>query len=231
VSRDDDPTVGPIVELAAPAADDICLDYGTGVGRAAFAVASSVRHVEAVDSDAEMLREAERLGRELGLGNIEYRQADLLALPYVAPTFDLVMCRMVLHYMREPVAALREMKRVLTPGGRIVVYEALVGEVTDRYFIELARLREPKHWRHYRAEEYEELFRDAGLREVARVQVRRSVDLDAWAEAALSSADDLRIIRERLRSYPVAVQVAMDVAYADRTAAFSYDVLAVRLEV
>lgn len=227
---DDDPAVAPLVELASPVADDICLDYGSGVGHAAFALAPFVRRVEAVDDDAEVLREAERLGVELGLANVAYHLVDLKALPFTVPTFHLSLCRMVLHSLLEPVAALREMRRVLLPGGRIVVYEAVVDEVTDRYFNELARLREPQHWRHYRAEEYAEMFRQAGLRETGRLQVRRSADLDAWAEAGLSASSDLSLIRQRLRAYPVAVQLAMDVAYADRRASFSYDVLAVRLE-
>jgi SAM-dependent methyltransferase len=226
----DDPAVAPLVELAKPMADDVCLDYGTGVGHAAFAVAPLVRRVEAVDEDQEVLHEAERLGAELGLGNVAYQRADLDALPYAVPAFHLVLCRMVLHSRLEPEAALREMKRVLLPGGRIVVYEATVDETTDRYFNELARLREPRHWRHYRAEEYREMFREAGLRETQCVSVRRSVDLDAWAEAGLSGVAGLHLVRSRLRAYPVPVQLAMDVAYADRRATFSYDVLAARLE-
>jgi SAM-dependent methyltransferase len=231
VKTDGDPAVAPLVELAGLTADDVCLDYGTGVGHAAFAVAPFVRRVDAVDADEEVLREAARLGAELGLANVAYRRVDLDALPYTAPTFQLVLCRMVLHSRLQPVASLREMSRVLAPGGRIVIYEAVVDEATDRYFNELARLREPQHWRHYRAEEYASMFREAGLRETGRGEVRRSVDLDAWAEAGLSTAGDLQLISDRLRSYPVAVQLAMDVAYADRQATFSYDVLVVRLEV
>jgi SAM-dependent methyltransferase len=227
---DDDPAVAPLVDLARPSKTDVCLDYGTGVGRAAFALAPHVQRIEAVGTDPEVLREAERLAAELGLPAIVFQQADLRHLPFGGPVFDLVLCRMVLHGLLEPVAALREMRRVLLAGGRIVVYDAVVDETTDRYFNELARLREPTHWRHYRLEEYAAMFREAGLRETGRVQVRRSVDLDAWAETGLAPAGDLELISERLRSYPVPVQLAMDVAYADRRAAFSYDVLAVRLE-
>jgi SAM-dependent methyltransferase len=231
VIADDDPAVAPLVDLARPSTTDVCLDYGTGVGRAAFALAPLVRRVEAVDDDPDVLREAERLGAELGLSAIAYQRADLRHLPYAGPVFDLVLCRMVLHRLLEPVAALREMSRVLLPGGRVIVYDAVVDEATDRYFNELARLRQPSHWRHYRLEEYAAMFREAGLRESGRAQVRRSVDLDAWAEAGLSPSGDLQLVSERLRSYPVPVQLAMDVAYSDRRAAFSYDVLVVRLEV
>jgi SAM-dependent methyltransferase len=226
----DDPAVAPVVELAEPRRTDVCLDYGSGVGQAAFAVAPLVHRLEAVDDDGEILREAERLGAELGCDTITYRQCDLLALPFSPSSFDLVLCHLVLHRLVEPLAALRELHRVVRPGGRIVVFDAVVDESTDRYFNELARLREPRHWRHYRVEEYEELFRLAGLREIGRSVTRLSVDLDAWAEAGLASPDDLGVISSRLRSYPVAVQVALDVAYADQRASFSFDAMAVRLE-
>lgn len=230
VTTHGDPAVSSILELAEPAVTDVCLDYGTGVGHAAFAVGPHVHRVEAVGEDGEVLREAERIGVELGLDNITFRQVDLLALPFSRPCFDLVLCRLVVHALREPVAALREMRRVLLPAGRVVVYDAVVDETTDRYLNELARLREPRHWRHYRIEEYEEMFRRAGLRETGRLVTRHSDDLDAWAEAGLAAPDDLDVIRARLRSYPVAAQVALDVAYADRCASFCFDGLAVRLE-
>lgn len=227
---DGDPAVTPVVELAQPRRSDVCLDYGSGVGQAAFAIAPLVQQVEAVDDDGEMLREAERLGAELGCDTITYRQCDLLALPFSQSSFDLVLCQMVLHRLVEPLTALREVHRVLRPGGRAVVFDAVVDESTDRYFNELARLREPAHWRHYRVEEYEELFRLASLHETGRSVTRLSVDLDAWAEAGPASPDDLGVIQARLRSYPVAVQVALDAAYADQRASFSFDAMAVRLE-
>lgn len=225
-----DAAVDPVVALAAPRETDVCLDYGCGVGQAACAVAPFVRRVEAVDDNPEVLHEAERLGAELGCQNVSFRRCDLLALPYSDGSFDLVLCRMVLHTAVEPLAPLAEMTRVLTPDGRLIVYDALVDESTDRYFNELARLREPGHWRHYRLEEYEELFRQAGLRETGRTILRESVDLDAWAEAGLATPGHLDLLRSRLRSYPLAAQLALDAAYADQRASFSFDVLVARLE-
>jgi len=225
----DDP-LQALVELAAPEAHDVCLDFGAGVGRATFAVAPLVDRVEAVDSDAEVLSEAERLGKEVGADGVRYRRTDLSELPWDGPTFDLILCDMVLHRLLEPVRTLRELARVMRPDGRLIVVDVCVDEATDRYVNELARLREPAHWRHYRAEEYEHMFEEADLRATDTRVLRQSVDVDAWAEAGLAGRAGLELIGARLRSYPVNAQVALDVAYADRRASFSFDVTVVRLE-
>ncbi len=225
-----DPSIVALLDLAAPAAHEVCLDYGAGVGHATFAVSPLVRKVLAIDPDEELLREAERLARELGLTNVEYRAADLLLLPLADGEVDLALCGNVLQRLREPVPALRELRRVVRPGGRAVVLEAVVDEATDRYLNELARLRDPRHWRHYREEEYEALFARAGWEVVQRRRLQRSVDLDAWAEAGIGSSQSAGLVRSRIREYPTAVQLALDVAYADRHISFSYDVLAARLQ-
>ena len=144
--------------------------------------------------------------------------------------FDLILCDMVLRRLLAPVGSLRELARVMCPGGRMVVVDVVVDEATDRYVNELARLREPEHWRHYRAEEYEQMLHEAGLQATERRILRQSVDVDAWAEAGLTTPPGLDLIGPRLRSYPVDAQVALDSVYADGRASFSFDVMAVRLE-
>ena len=225
-----DPELGPILDLARPVRADAALDCGCGAGQLAFSLAPVVATIEAIDDDAGVLKEAERLAAELHVGGIIFRRADLRALPYSAGRFSLVVGYRVLHLQADPAAILREMARVLSGGGRIVVDEPLVDESTDRHFNELARLREPAHWRHYRVEEYEELFRECGLRVTEIRQVRRSVDLDYWIEAAQTPVRNAEMIRERVRSLPVPVQAAMDVTFADRRVSFSYGVLVARLE-
>jgi len=74
------------------------------------------------------------------------------------------------------------------------------------------------------------MLHEAGLLATERRILRQSVDVDAWAEAGLATPAGLDLIGPRLRSYPVDAQVALDVAYADGRASFSFDVMAIRLE-
>ena len=86
-----------------------------------------------------MLEEGARLAAELGLVNVAFSLVDLYALPArrTTPSASFV-CRNAFHLLPEPVAALAELLRVTSAGGRIVVVDPVVDEVTDKAFNDLA---------------------------------------------------------------------------------------------
>jgi SAM-dependent methyltransferase len=197
---------------------------------AGFILAPDVATVEAADEQPDLLEEGKRLALELGLVNVAFTLVDLYALPYKTGAFTLVACHNAFHLLPEPVAALAELQRVLSAGGRIVVLDTVVDEVTDRAFNEMARLREPAHRRHYRADELDDIVACAGLAVRQRGSVRRTVDLDYWLQAAAVPAPKAQLIRGRFKALPVDVQAGLDVAFSDRLVSFSYDVVGLRLE-
>ena len=218
-----------LLDLARPSASDAVLDYATGAGMAGFAVAPDVATVEAADELPDMLDEGKRLATELGLVNVAFTLVDLYALPYKDGQFHLVVCRNAFHLLPEPVSALQELLRVLAPGGRIVVLDPVVDETVDKAFNEIARLREPAHRRHYRADELEEIAARAGLAVCARGEVRRTIDLDYWLQAAAVPPPKAQLIRGRIKALPVEVQAGLDIAFSDTSVSFSYDVVGLRL--
>jgi ubiquinone/menaquinone biosynthesis C-methylase UbiE len=225
-----DASLDLLVDLARPTSHDRVLDYATGAGMGGFTLAPEVATVEAADELPDLLEEGERLATELGLVNVAFRLVDLYALPYADGEFTLVVCRNAFHLLPEPVAALGELQRVLSPGGRIVMLDAVVDEATDRAFNEVARLREPAHRRHYRAEELDDMVARAGLAIRQRGSVRRTIDLDYWLQAAAVPAPKAELIRGRFKALPVTVQAGLDVAFSDRLVSFSYDVVGLRIE-
>lgn len=76
--------------------------------------------VHVSDISAGMLQVCARNATEHGL-QLQTRQADAEALPYEDGRFDLVIGHAVLHHLPDPATALREMYRVLAPGGRLVI--------------------------------------------------------------------------------------------------------------
>ena len=219
-----------LVDLARPTSHDTVLDYATGAGMAGFTVAPDVATVEAVDELPDMLEEGQRLAAELGIINVALTLVDLYALPYAEGAFSLIVCRNAFHLLPEPSTALAEMQRVLSSGGRIVLLDPVVDETTDKAFNEIARLREPAHRRHFRAEELATAAERAGFAVARRGQVRRTIDLDYWLQAAAVPPPKADLIRGRFKALPVDVQASMDVAFSDRLVSFSYDVEGLRLE-
>ncbi|MGO0121976.1 class I SAM-dependent methyltransferase [Desulfothermobacter acidiphilus] len=103
--------------MLAPRSGEEMLDAGCGTGIVARALAAEGVRVTGIDSSPHMLEVA----RSRGGAGITYREGDLTALPFAANRFHAVVCFTALEFVRQPEAALREMWRVLRPGGRLVL--------------------------------------------------------------------------------------------------------------
>ncbi len=154
-----------VVELSRPKRHWTALDIGTGPGHTAFAVAPHVSHVIAVDLTREMLAEAERLQCERSIANVHFGAADVHALPFPDETFDLITCRRAAHHFSDIIRALREMKRALRVGGRLVIDDRSVPEddFVDACMNELDRYHDESHVRQYRASEWRQMLERLGF--------------------------------------------------------------------
>ena len=112
------------------------LDLGCGPGTITADLAAIVYpgRVVGVDLSAEVLLKASELASARGLTNTLFEQADLMQLPYGNASFDVVHAHQVLQHLSDPVGALREMRRVLRPGGVLAVRDADYGAM--RWFPE-----------------------------------------------------------------------------------------------
>src|SRR4029077_14521297 len=92
---------------------------GTGVlTRAMASCLPAAAHIVATDLNAPMLEEAAK--QQAGDRRIEWRQADALALPFPAESFDVVVCQFGAMFFPEKVAAYKEARRVLRSGGHFM---------------------------------------------------------------------------------------------------------------
>ena len=116
------------------------LEIGPGTGYYTLDMAEWVGaegRVEIFDLQQEFLDHTMRRAAEGGLENVVPTQGDATALPYEDASMDAVVLNAVLGEIPEPIAALREIRRVLRPGGRLLVGE-LFG---DPHFTTQAALR------------------------------------------------------------------------------------------
>ena len=100
------------------------LDIAGGTGEPSFEIAGVVApqgQVVCTDAVAEMVAAAARRAAQLGLANIEFKQCAANSLPFADETFDAVVSRLGAMFFDDAVAAIREMLRVLKPGGTLAL--------------------------------------------------------------------------------------------------------------
>lgn len=112
--------------VLAPQLGERVLEVGPGTGYYTLDVAEWVGpdgRVEIFDLQQEFLDHVTRRAAERGLGNVVPTRGDATALPYADDSIDAVALTAVLGEIPDPLAALREIRRVLRPGGRLIVGE------------------------------------------------------------------------------------------------------------
>jgi ubiquinone/menaquinone biosynthesis C-methylase UbiE len=112
-----------VVELAALRRGMRVLDVACGTGLVARLAAEAVGvdgHVAALDLNPGMIAVASALPAVEGAA-IEWIEGDAQALPFAEASLDVVCCQLGLQFFPDREVALREIKRVLVPGGRVVV--------------------------------------------------------------------------------------------------------------
>jgi SAM-dependent methyltransferase len=110
-----------IVEEAQIAPGMSVLDAACGTGEPAISIAARLQgagHVVGIDITAEALKIAAQRAQERGLANLEFRTADAHQLPFPDGSFDRVTSRLGVMFFADLSRALRELRRVLKPGGR-----------------------------------------------------------------------------------------------------------------
>jgi SAM-dependent methyltransferase len=108
-------------ELELRPEDDL-LEVGCGSAMLLAEHASHVRHVAGLDASEIQVRMArERLAERIAAGTAEIVQGDAVALPWEDGRFSVVASLNCLKFVPDPPKALREMRRVLRPDGRLVL--------------------------------------------------------------------------------------------------------------
>lgn len=108
------------------------LDVGCGPGSITRGLAERVApgEVIGIDLSADTLVAARQDAAARGLGNLRYEEASVYQLPYADASFDAAYAHQVFQHLREPAKALREVLRVLKPGGLVAVRDVDWGTAT-----------------------------------------------------------------------------------------------------
>ena len=148
------------------------LELATGTGLIARHIVSDAGHIEATDASPEMIAQARRDGTS---AKLHFSVQDMFHLPYADASFDVIIVANALHIVPQPELALREIGRVLKPGGVLIAPtfthagNTLRGRI-KAFFMKLAGF--PLHSR-WSSEAYLDFLRSCGW------QVRKSTVLKA----------------------------------------------------
>ncbi|PYS66038.1 MAG: hypothetical protein DMF74_02215 [Acidobacteria bacterium] len=116
------PLTDALIESAHIAAGHSVLDVGGGVGEPSLTIAKVVGPggtVTCTDPIAPMIQSAEREAQRRGLHNMKFQQCPAESLPIPDDQFAAAVARLSAMFFADPPAALREILRVVKPGGRV----------------------------------------------------------------------------------------------------------------
>jgi ubiquinone/menaquinone biosynthesis C-methylase UbiE len=123
------PAQTALLAAADPKPGEQVLDLACGTGLISFAAAEAVGpsgRVVGTDLSGRMIERARETALERGVSNASFARMDAERLDLPDAGFDVITCALGLMYLPEPEKALREMRRVLRPGGRLAL--AIWGE-------------------------------------------------------------------------------------------------------
>jgi ubiquinone/menaquinone biosynthesis C-methylase UbiE len=140
------PVTDALVAAARIAPGKRVLDVAGGAGEPSLTIAElvgSAGHIDYCDPVKGMMETAQRQARDRGLANISFQCAAAESLPFDDSLFDAVTCRFGAMFFADPSLGLKEMLRVLKPGGVMALavwrerklnpFFAIVADVVDRY--------------------------------------------------------------------------------------------------
>ncbi len=188
--------------LLQPHGDAHLLDLGCGAGHASFAAAAAVKSVVSYDLSAQMLQVVSQAAADKGLTNIVVQQGLAESLPFDDHSFDIVISRYSAHHWHDVGQALREVKRVLRPGGRVIFMDVVSPghPVLDIYLQTVEVLRDTSHVRNYSPGEWLALFTDAGLLISEVTSDRLYLEFSSWIARMRTPEHFATAIRELQKS-------------------------------
>jgi len=115
------PVSDELIHQLQPGGTDVILDVASGTGEPGLTIASRLNGgmVIITDRSEDMLTMARENAARRRIGNIDTWACDACDLPFADNTFDAVSCRLGFMFFRDIPMAVREIARVLKPGGRI----------------------------------------------------------------------------------------------------------------
>ncbi|MDP6977795.1 MAG: methyltransferase domain-containing protein [Myxococcota bacterium] len=191
------PDLAPMLAAGEMTGRERVLDIGSGPGHTALLFAPAAQEVVATDPTEAMLDQGRRLARERGLDNVRFECTGAESLPFPDDSFDRVTSRQSAHHYEDITAAMREVARVLRPGGRFVLIDSVSPEddAFDGFLNDIELLRDASHVRDYRVSEWAQMFAERGLDLDHLADWDIPLDFDDWVARSRTPKAEVEALR------------------------------------
>lgn len=171
-----------MTEIAKLTGQEVLLDIATGGGHTANAFAPLVNKILALDITAEMLAAAKKFIKNNGHQNVEYIQGDAEQLPFNDDSFDIVTCRIAPHHFPNVDSFIKEVHRVLKPGGQFLLDDNVVPESDefDQFYNTIEKIRDYSHFRAWKKSEWLQKLEESGLEVFEWHRFEKTFHFESW---------------------------------------------------
>ena len=158
------------------------LDVATGGGHTALAFSAFTPTVVSTDLTLVMLEAARDFIRGTGAVNVRFVASDVEALPFRDASFGVVTCRLAAHHFPAILPAMKEIARVLRPGGSLLLQDILGHDETElaAFILEVEKRRDPSHVRALTHREWEAFLKAAGMTVIDEGVLAKSRPWEEW---------------------------------------------------
>jgi SAM-dependent methyltransferase len=193
-------TLGVLIDLVPEDAEARWVEVACGPGLIARAMARRVGSVVGIDLTPAMIEKAGADAAAAGVGNVSFEVGDATALDLLDDSLDGAITRFSLHHVPGPVRVLEEMRRVVKPGGYVVVSDFVTDDdgASAAWQEQIERLRDPSHWALLTPSRIAAMAERVGLEPDLDRVVPFEVDYDEWLNRGSGGPTNAELI-ERLR--------------------------------
>ena len=188
------------------------LDLGCGGGHVSFVLAPRVAQVVAYDLSEAMVATTVDEARRRGHLNVEGRVGVAERLPYTDASFDIVVSRYSAHHWSDVSAGVREVHRILKPGGIAVFMDVVTPglPLLDTWLQSLELLRDPSHVRNYCLAQWHSMTAAAGFKPVSCACYRVRLEFQSWTQRMATPEPVVAAIRGLQSRAPAEVRSRFD---------------------